>query len=213
MIYILSDKNYKDAINLPCIKINFLKKDINFKNYDALIFSSKNGVKAIDKISNDWKSIPSYSIGSGTSSEIHKLGGEVVYEAKSSYGDSFAQEIKEKLKDKKVLFLRAKVVTSSLNIILRDAGVLLDEMIVYETLCSECDSLKAPMAGSYIIFSSPSTIECFFSCFDWNNSYKAIVIGKKTASFMPKGIPFVTSEKQTIDSCIDICKKLSKKAL
>lgn len=210
MIYILSEKKYKDTKNIPVILIKQIQRNINLDSYDTLIFSSKNGVKAIDAINKTWKKIKSYSIGKGTSKEIKKLGGNLVYEAKNSYGDKFADEIKEKLKGKKTLFLRAKVVTSSLNKILENAGVLLYQEVVYETTCSSCENLQSPVNGSFIIFSSPSTIECFFKCFKWNNSYKAVVIGEKTAAYMPKHIPFVTSKDQTIASCIQLCKILSK---
>ncbi len=207
-IFILSEKEYEGALNLSCIKINFLKKEINLSKYDALIFSSKNGVLAIDKLTKSWKNIPSYSIGGATSKVINSLGGKVIYEAKSSYGDNFAKEIKDRLKGKKILFLRAKVVTSNLNEILLKAGVKLYELVVYETRCNDCKELKTPPLNSVIIFSSPSTIECFFRCFSWESSYKAVVIGSKTASFMPKDISFVLAPKQSINSCIELSKKL-----
>ena len=213
MIYILSEKRYEDASNLPVILIKHISKKLDLTSFDALIFSSKNGVIATDKLTSSWKNIPSYSIGSGTSKEIQKRGGKIVYEARSSYGDDFAREIKTLLEGKKALFLRAKVVTSSLNTILEDAAVFLDEEIVYETVCAKCNSLEIPPKNSIIIFSSPSTIECFFSCFKWDTTYTAVVIGTKTASFMPKEIPFETAPKQSIPSCIELSKKLSKKLL
>ncbi len=211
-IFILSEKEYEGAENLPVILIKFLTKNINLLSYDALVFSSKNGVIGVDKLNNDWKKIPSFSIGSGTSNEIRKRGGDVFYEAKSSYGDSFAREIKKLLKEKKALFLRAKTVTSNLNSILVDAGVILDEVVVYETVCGGF-GLDAPENGSFIIFSSPSTIECFFRIFTWDKSYTAIVIGDKTASFIPLDVPFKIAPSQTIASCIELAKDLRKNVL
>jgi len=206
-IYILSEKPFQNAKNLPCILIKQIYKDIDFSKYEALVFTSKNGVLVADHISKKWKEIPSYSIGSGTSKAIKELGGKLEFEAKNSYGDKFASEIKERLHGKKVLFLRAKVVTSKLNSILKEAGVLLDEEIVYETVCNECENLKKPESGSCIVFSSPSTIECFFRCFEWDSSYKAVVIGDVTKKTMPKGVPYILSEKTTIPSCIETCLK------
>ncbi len=207
-IYILSPKPYKGAVNLPCIIYEYMDKKIDLLSYDALIFSSKNGVIAIDKIDKRWRDIPSYVIGSGTKEMLLKLGGRLVYSAKNSYGDSFALEIKERLKGVKTLFLRAKVVTSSLNTILKESGVLLHEEVVYETKCNECKALDAIEPNSIIIFSSPSTIECFFRCFEWDESFKAVVIGKVTASYMPKGIDFKVSNEQSIPSCITKAKEL-----
>ncbi len=208
-IYILSEKKFDGAKNLPVIQIRFLKPSTRsqLSEYDALVFSSKNGVEALNNIDKSWKNIPSYSIGSGTSGVLKDLGANLVYSAKSSYGDDFAKEITQMLKGKKVLFCRAKVVTSSLNQILLDAGVLLDELIIYETICGSCDDLVAPPSYSTIIFSSPSTIKCFFRCFDWDDSYRAIVIGTRTASYMPKNIVYDMSNEQNIYSCIKLAKQ------
>ena len=202
MIYILSDREFKGAINLPVIGIRYFELGIDISTYDALIFSSKNGVLALESSGVEWREIPAYSIGRGTSLVIKELSGNLVYEAKNSYGDNFAHEIKDSLEGKRVLFLRAKVVSSNLNTILKESGVLLDEYIIYETICNNCNKLKTPDDESVIIFSSPSTIECFFKCFEWDSSYKAVVIGKVTASHMPNGVDFFISESQNIPSCI-----------
>ncbi len=213
MIYILSEKIFDGAENLPCIMIEYKDKEIDIGNYEALIFSSKNGVYALDHINPSWRELPSYAIGSGTAAAIKNSGGKVVYEAKSSYGNDFAKEIRVALKGKKSLFLRPVVVTSSLNRLLEEAGVLLSEEIVYETKCAPCDMLKKPESGAFLIFSSPSTIKCFFNCFSWDSSYQAIVIGDVTASAMPKDVSFRKSLKQTIPSCIELANTLSKKSL
>ncbi len=208
MIYLLNDKKFKDAKNLPVILTKFLDKKIDLSSYEALIFSSKNGVYAIDRLDSRWKNIPAYSIGSGTSKVIKELKGKLFFSANSSYGDDFANEIKERLFKKRALFLRAKVVTSNLNTILKENGVLLDEEIVYETICNSCKNLKKPPKNSIIIFSSPSTIECFFKCFDWDKSYKAVAIGKNTASYLPKDITYKISNEQNLSSCIKLAKEI-----
>jgi len=210
MIYILSEKNFEETENIPCIQIKFIAKELDLSDFDALVFSSKNGVEAIERVNTDWRDIPAYSIGQGTSSAIRDYGGDLVYEAKNSYGNDFAQEIQTLLKGKKTLFLRAKVVTSSLSSILKDAGVLLFEEVVYETVCGDCSTLKTPEKDAIMIFSSPSTIECFFQCFSWDESYKAIVIGNVTASYMPDHVPFMKAPKQTIGSCIALAQSISQ---
>ena len=212
-IFVLSGKKFKGAKNLPVIEFKFFDKKIELDKYDALIFTSKNGVEAIERIDKSWRKIPSYSIGSGTSKAVKEKEGNLVFTASSSYGDDFAKEIVPLLQGKRVLFLRAKEVTSFLNKILKDNKISLDEEIVYETVCADCKKLFTPPKNSIIIFSSPSTIRCFFNCFDWDESYRAVVIGKKTASFMPKNIKYFLSDKQTIDSCIKFAGKLRKKSL
>jgi len=207
-IYLLNEDKYEDVTNLPVIGINFFQKEIDLQSYDALIFTSKNGVRAIDKIDKNWIQKDIYSIGQGTSREIKKYNANLVYTAKSSYGNSFALEIKEKLKNKKVLFLRAKVVTSKLNKILIEADIKLDEEIVYETTCRAYEEEKLIDKNSIIIFTSPTTVNCFLKNFKWDKSYKAISIGKVTASFVPSYVNNIISEKQTIENCIKIAKTL-----
>lgn len=207
-IYLLNDDKYENVTNLPMIKINFFQKKIDLKSYDALIFTSKNGVRAIDKIDKNWIKKEIYSIGEGTSKEIKKYNANLVYTAKSSYGNSFALEIKERLKNKKVLFLRAKVVTSKLNKILKEADIKLDEEIVYETTCRYYEEEKLIDKNSIIIFTSPTTVNCFFENFKWDKNYKAVSIGKVTANSVPSYVNNIVSEKQTIINCIKIARTL-----
>ncbi len=202
-IYLLNNDDYEGVNSLPVIKSVFFDKQIDLSSYDALVFTSKNGVRAIDRIDKDWIEKEIYSIGSGTSKEIKKHNANLVYTAKSSYGDDFAKEIKKRLSSKRVLFPRAKTVTSKLNRILKDNGVLLDEIVLYETVCVEYKDDLAPKDGSVIIFTSPSTIDCFFKNFNWRDDYLAVCIGKVTAKAMPDGIKCHLSENQNILSCIE----------
>jgi uroporphyrinogen-III synthase len=208
LIYILSEKKYDGADNLPVIKFNYIDQKIDFASYDALIFTSKNGILAIKEKFDLWRDVPTFCIGSATASEVQKLGGIVAYRAKNSYGDSFAHEITSLLQGKRALFLRAKMVTSSLNEILRDCGVVLDEMVVYETVCTPSSELFTPKPNSIIIFSSPSTIECFFKSFEWDSSYKAVVIGEVTANHMPKELSFEMASEPNIPSCIALAQTM-----
>jgi uroporphyrinogen-III synthase len=197
-------------VNLPQIKI--INKDINLdlSSYEALIFSSKNAVKAIDNINKDWKKIPSYAIGNPTANEILKFDGIVEFIATSSYGDEFAQELILKLKDKKVLFLRAKKILSDLENILKSNRVNLKSEIVYETACRDKKPIDIQNKNSVFIFTSPSTIECFFNQYKWEKSYIAICIGNVTAKALPYTIFPHISKIQTIASCIELAKTLIK---
>jgi uroporphyrinogen-III synthase len=206
-IYLLNSDKFENIQNLPVIKINFFKQEIDFDLYDALIFTSKNAVRAVENINHLWRTKEIYSIGKGTSKEINKYSANLVMTSKNSYGDTFAQEIKAKLQGKKVLFPRAKVVTSKLNQILLDCGIDLEEKILYETTCEVIDKKNRPEKNSVIIFTSPSTVNCFLKNFDWDESYKAICIGKVTSKAIQNGIKVIYSDKQTISSCIEKAKQ------
>ncbi len=210
-IYLLNEDKYEGVKNLPMIKINFFQKEIDLNPYDALVFTSKNGVRAIERIDKDWVKKEIYSIGQGTSKEIKKHNANLIYTAKNSYGDSFAQEIQDKLKNKKVLFLRAKKVTSRLNQILKVAQVDLEEEIIYETTCRAYGQHEKLDDNSVIIFTSPSTVKCFLKNFNWHKSYRAVCIGKVTAKTIPSYIDYTLCKKQTILSCVELAKSLSSK--
>jgi len=204
MIYLLNNQKYDGVENLPVIKINYLTPEINFKNIDYLLFTSKNGVIALDKINDKWKNIPAITIGKATTKMVNKLGGKVIYTAKNSYGDELAKEIISNFKASNILFLKAKVVLSDIVDILKKNNFNVIEKIVYETTCNEVD--KKLEKNSVFIFTSPSTIKCFFSKYKWDKSFKAVAIGKKTASYFPEEI--VVSDIQTIENCIKIAKNM-----
>ncbi len=209
-IYLLSDTHHEGVINLPQIKLTCRDIEIDLRSYEALIFSSKNSVKAIDKINKSWQKIPSYAIGKQTASKIEKLGGRVEFVASSSYGDLFAHEISKKLQNRKTLFLRAKIVLSDLENILKDSGVDISSIVVYETSCREKTALHVEDEKKVFIFTSPSTVECFFSNYKWCKNYSAVCIGSVTARAMPLEISLHVSDIQTIEACIELAKTIIK---
>jgi uroporphyrinogen-III synthase len=208
-IYLLSNTNYEGVNNLPQIKINYLKTDIDFSAYEALIFTSKNSARAIQTDVEKWSKIPSYAIGEGTAQVLKELGTNLVYTSSNSYGDEFAKEIVHFLRGKNTLFLRGKKVLSNIENILKNDGVLLSSKIVYETTCKEKNLDIEFEDKSIFIFTSPSTVECFFKNYDWNESFRAVCIGKITASTLPLHVEKIISPSRSIKSSINLAKSLA----
>lgn len=206
-IYLVSNKDIDGVYKLDLLKINFLDIDIEFSKYDALIFTSKNGVYSLKDDS--WKTIDSYAISNITANSISKSGGKVKYIGSSGHGDDFANELKDILKDKKALYIRAKKVVSNLVKILRENGIRCDEIVSYETVCSKNKDIKSIKDGAIVIFSSPSTIKCFLDQYSWDQSYTAIAIGKTTAKYFDDNIEYKISKKRSIQSCVELAKELS----
>ena len=202
MIYILSEKKVEGAVNLPVFEINFIRQDIDFSSYDALIFTSKNALYSIDSFSRDWKNIPSYAIAPQTAKIIKELGGRLEFTGVTNHGDKFALELLELLKNKKVLYLRGAKVVSKLAETLNSNQIKCDEAIVYESSCKILSKESAPPKNSKIIFSSPSTIKCFLNNFEWDSSYKAIAIGKTTAKYFPPYIIPAISDTTSLEACV-----------
>jgi len=201
-IYILSDKQIKHTKNIPVIDIQYKKQKIDLKGYDALIFTSKNAVKALASMDKSWKKLPSYAIAPQTAKVIKTLGGKLQLVGNEHHGDEFAKEIKSELKGKKVLYIGGAKIVSNLVNILKDSGVECDSLVIYETICKEYKKkIKIPK-NSTIIFSSPSTIECFLKNIKWDESYTAISIGHTTAKFFPDYIKPIIAENTSLESCV-----------
>ncbi|MEV9546297.1 uroporphyrinogen-III synthase [Aliarcobacter butzleri] len=206
-IYLLNEQKHEDVENLEVFQIEYIKSDVDLKKYDALVFTSKNGVKAINSFNQDWKNISSYAIAQKTANTIMKLGGVVEFIGNSGHGNDFAYELKNVLKDKKVLYVKALKTVSNLPNILKENGIFLDEIIAYKTSCKKSNIILEE--NSIFIFTSPSSVECFFKQYSWKNSYKAIVIGKTTAEFLPSNINYEISSQTSVEECIKLAKQLS----
>ena len=203
-VYILTNETFEEVLNYPVIRINFLSPSFSFENIDYLLFTSKNGVRAVDRLTDEWKKFPSFAIGKATAKEIEKLGGKVEYIAKSAYGDEFAKEINENYKNKTFLFFRAKKLVSNIRGFF--INNVLKEIIIYETTCNiPTNKLIKP---SIIIFTSPSTVRCFAKLQTFENII-SIAIGKKTKAELKKHISEIyMPDKPGIIECINLAKSL-----
>lgn len=208
-IYILSDKKVEGAINLPVIEIQYIEQTIDIQSYDALIFTSKNAVKAMDSMDDSWKSIPSYVIASQTAKILESLGGNLVFTGKQNHGNEFAQEIHGELKGKKVLYVRGVKMVSKILDILSSNGVECDSLVVYDTVCKHYEEEVKLPKDSIIIFSAPSTIKCFLENVTWDESFQAICIGQTTAKYFPEYINPIVSDTTSLVSCIKKARELS----
>lgn len=204
-IYLLNNQKYSNVENLEVFQVKHIKSEVNVLNYDALVFTSKNAVYSLDSFNKDWKKIPSYVIAPKTAEVIENLGGNIAFIGITSHGNEFAQELINELKDKKVLYIKALKTVSNLVGILKDNKINLDEVVAYETSCKETNiDLEE---DSIFIFTSPSSVECFFKQYSWKDSYKAVVIGKTTADYLPKNVDFIMSSETSVDECVNLAKQ------
>ena len=201
-IYILSDKKVKWAKNLPMLKIDYQYTNISLESYDALIFTSKNAIIGIDKISPLWKNIPSYVIAPQTAKVLKEMGGKLTFTGKAKHGNEFAKELIPLLKNKNVLYVRGKDLVSNAVTILKENGIACYETIVYQTLCNKYEATTPLPKNSVIIFSSPSTIKCFLSNNLWDDSFTAIAIGHTTAKYFPSNIQPIISDNTSLEFCV-----------
>lgn len=201
-IYVLNDKKVKWAKNLPVIKIETIKCDIDFSAYDAIIFTSKSAIYPLNSYNQKWKSKPLYVIAPQTAKAASNLGGKIKFVSKEKHGNEFADELVPLLKNKKVLYVRGSKIVSTLVEKLNTNGVICDEAIVYKTVCVEFKKKIVLPKNSAIIFSSPSTIECFLKNATWDESYIAISIGYTTKNYFPPYITPIIAQTTSLDSCV-----------
>jgi len=209
-IYILSDKNVKYAKNLPLINTKPILNEIDLKNYDGLIFTSKNAVIHLNSITKQWKDIPSYAISTQTAKQISKFGIKAAFVGKEKHGNEFAYELIKLLRNKKVAYIGAKKIVSNLIDILNENNVACEHIALYETVCVEYEEKIDLPDDSIIIFSSPSTIDSFFKNVNWKDSFRAISIGKTTMKYFPKNINVSISDNTTLESCVQKALNLEK---
>ena len=206
-IYLLNEQKFDGVENLEVFEIEYLKFDLDLEKYDALVFTSKNAIFSLEENGINWKSTPSYVIAPKTADIAKKFGANIAFIGFSGHGNDFANELIPYLKNKKTLYIRALKTVSNLTNILKENGIDIDEIISYKTSCNKQEEKKALDKNSTIIFTSPSSVECFFKKYSWEDSFKAIAIGKTTALYLPKNIKCEISSLTSVEECVKLALK------
>ncbi|WP_096025019.1 uroporphyrinogen-III synthase [Campylobacter lanienae] len=210
MIYLISNTPFDDEsveqISLCDIKFN--KFNIDLSEFDALIVTSKNGINSLKFNSIILADILVFAIGKATALSCKEFGFTQIYEAQNSHGSEFGAEILEKLYGKKVIFIKAKETISNLDIYFTQNGIDISVIDGYENLISKKDSTNKPKSNSILIFTSPINVRAFIQNLGWDDSYKAVAIGKATAQALKPYTDPIISKSQTIKDCVELAKSL-----
>ena len=201
-IYLFSISSHPDAISVNSLDITFLKPTIDFSKYDYFIVTSKQTSEALKQYLHvELKPALCVSVASAASYE--KIGGKVL-EIGGGYGDNLVEKIKKYPKNTKWLYLRAKIVASDFVCTCRDDGYDIDEVVVYESGCSAEIKNVEVQEGATLIFTSPSSVNCFLENHTISEKSKVIVIGKTTAKALPKNLEYIISKETSIESCFKL---------
>ena len=205
-IYLFSISSHPDAISINSLDITFFQPEIDFSKYDALIITSKQASKALTQYDKEsYLHLPALCVSVASAKSYEALGGKVL-DTGGGYGDNLVDKIKEYPKTKKWLYLRAKVVASDFATLCKEEGYSIDELIVYESDCSQAIADVKVEENAILIFSSPSSVKCFLKNHTFTQEQTIIVIGKTTAKALPGEINYILSDKTSIESCIQIAK-------
>lgn len=212
MIYLISNTAFNDESveQISLCRIKFNKFNIDLSEFNALIVTSKNSINALKFNSIALTDILVFAIGRATALACKEFGFTQIYEAKNSHGDEFGAEILNSLRDKKVLFIKAKETVSNLDIYFSQNGIDITTVDGYENLILNPKDIKKPEPNSTIIFTSPMNTRAFIQNFGWDKSYQAVVIGKATAAALSSYCDnIIVSNTQNLKSCIELAKNIS----
>ncbi len=207
-IYLFSISSHPDAISINSLDITFLKPEIDFSKYDYLIITSKQASKALQQYEKkEYISKSALCVSAQSAKSFEYLGGHILAVG-GGYGDNLIDKIKSYPKNKRWLYLRAKVVASDFVFTCKEDGYVIDEKVVYESDCSTAIQKVKVENDAVLIFTSPSSVKCFLKNNELHDTHKIIVIGKTTAKAIPKNCSYILSNDTTIGSCMQIAHSL-----
>lgn len=186
-VYIIGYQHYSFAQSLVVGEIVPQEFCLDLNECEGLIFTSKNAIYSLESNAKThsqmqiWKAKPSYSIGKATSKTLLELGGNLAYTSNSAHGDEFAKELSEVLtQGKKYFYFRAKEIVSNLDSKLSERGFDITPIIAYKSKAIPLQNKLKPPKHSTLLFTSPSAYKYFLQSFEWDESYKAVALGKTT---------------------------------
>ncbi len=209
-IYLFSISSNQDAIHINPLEIDFFHPNIAFENYDYLIITSKQIAQVLRFYEyKGYEKTPALCISKQSAKSFEAIGGEILSLGRG-YGDTLIEEIEKFDKSKKWLYLRAQEVASDFVQVCKNKGYNIDEVVLYKSECAKSIASQMIEKQGVLIFTSPSSVECFLKHHSFTPAQKVVVIGKTTQRKIPKGVDVTLSEEKTVQSCVEIAKKLAK---
>ncbi|KEK26388.1 uroporphyrinogen-III synthase [Bacillus gaemokensis] len=145
--------------------------------YDWIIFTSKNGVSFF--LDGFCKRMPSTvriaAVGVKTGQELKKRGYQVHFVPTAFVAETFAEEfIRELNGAERILFPKGNLARDVIPKKLREFGILLEELVVYETKTNDKkqqELVTALESGKidFVTFTSPSTVTSFVKLLEGTN--------------------------------------------
>lgn len=195
--------------------------------YDWIIFTSKNGVSFfLDSLGKNMPStVQIAAVGVKTKRELEKRGYQVHFVPTAFVAETFAEEFVKKLTGKeRMLFPRGNLARDVIPNKLRELGVLLEELVVYETKSNyvkRLELIEALESGKIdiVTFTSPSTVVSFVELLkgtnwrEWIKKCTIACIGPITEQEAKRYFAdVIVPEEYTVESLIQCISKLNLNA-
>lgn len=203
-LFTTSTTSYSGVTSVKSLEFTFLKPKIDFSKYDYLIITSKQIAKALLAYKEEGYIEKKALCVSSKSADAYRRVGASVLEVADGYGDTLVESIKSYPKESRWLYLRGEQVASSFAQECRDSGYLIDETILYKSECSSDIGEVEVEKNATLIFTSPSSVECFLKVWKFEDSHSVVVIGKTTAKALPMDMDYKIAKKTTIESCLEL---------
>ncbi len=208
-IYLISKTPYEGVIHIPILTISFLNPPIDFTQYEGIIFTSKQAVLALENYVLDWNKLKCICVSEGTAAFAADAGAMDI-EVGNGYGVSIPNVLGTKKRYGKWLYLRPKVIASEWVECARNEGFGIDETIVYETTCNQEASHYTIADDAVLVFTSPSSIECFYTSYQILPSHTIVTIGKTTQSAFHSAKEVFVSPQTSVASAVELARKIAQ---
>ncbi len=205
-IYLISKTPFEGVIHIP---ISFLNPVIYFAQYEGIILTSKQALLALQYYTFAWENLQCICVSEGTA-EAAREAGVVQVEVGNGYGKSIPDVLNSKKRQGKWLYLRPKVIASEWVEHARSKGFEIDEAVVYETTCNKDIDRINITNDAVLIFTSPSSIECFLKHHIFHKTQTVVVIGQTTKNALPKTVEGYISPETTVASAVKTAQKIAQ---
>ena len=193
----LENQGYEVIVN-PLLEIKYKTNIFNPDKYEVLIFTSRHSIRYLEEKNIFLKNKIICACGKSTFLEAKKFGTENTYILYSNVAELEENFVKiSGIKEKKVLYLRGREITSDIASIFKDNGINIDDEIVYEA--NEINEFNNEFINELgtsqhlaILFYSIRTAQVYLQSMDkYNLSNKtsiiiAYCISKNVADFLTK---------------------------
>lgn len=208
-IYLISKTPYEGVIHIPILTITFLHPSIDFTKYEGIIVTSKQALLALNNYAFEWENLQCICVSEGTA-EAARQAGAVQIEVGDGYGKSIPNVLRAKKREGKWLYLRPKVIASEWVECTRSEGFEIDEAILYETTCNKEASYYSIADDAVLVFTSPSSIECFYRSYQILPSHSIVTIGKTTQSAFHSAKEVFVSPRPSVASAVELAQKIAQ---
>lgn len=207
-IYLISKTPYEGVIHIPILTITFLTPLIDFTRYQGIIITSKQSLIALENYTFSWEKLGCICVSEGTAEAARKAGAVEVYVA-----DGYARSIPEVMQRESLggrwLYVRPRVIASEWVERTASLGVELDEAVVYETTCNEDAGGMKIEENAILVFTSPSSIECFGKYYAILATHSIVAIGRTTRDAFKGAKEVWISPDTSISSAIELARKIA----